>query len=52
MVTIPLFILLGYEYQWLYPTGVFKRDFSSSKELSKFREQLPHTLNNLIQEGV
>lgn len=43
---------VGYEYQWLYPTGLFRREFQSTKDLKFVRQHLPDKINELIDEGV
>ena len=43
---------IGFDYQWLYPVGVFKRDFVNSKDLNAFRQELPERINSIITEGV
>jgi len=42
----------GYEYQWLYPTGIFKRDFKSTSDLNFVRKNLPTKINDIIDDGV
>ena len=43
---------VGFEYQWLYPTGLFRREFQSTKDLKFVRQHLPDKINDLIDEGV
>jgi hypothetical protein len=28
---------LGYEYNWIYPTAIFRREFNSSKDFNDLR---------------
>ena len=32
--------------------GAFKRDFVNNKDVNAFREDLPHNITNIIQEGI
>ena len=32
--------------------GAFKRDFLNNKDLTAFREDLPHNITNIIQDGI
>jgi hypothetical protein len=32
--------------------GAFKRDFVNNKDMTAFREDLPHTISNIIQDGI
>lgn len=43
---------LGFEYTWLEPVGIFKKDFTVTQELNMFRKSLPKNVDTLIQNGV
>lgn len=45
-------LFLGFEYQWLYPTGIFRREFQSTKDLKFLRQHFPEKINDLIDDGV
>ena len=34
----------GYDYQWLYPTAIFRREFSSEEEFAMLRKELPQNI--------
>eukprot|EP00347_Sterkiella_histriomuscorum_P005686 403355653 len=49
---IPYFGIYGFEYQWLYPTGVFRREFSTGKDLNEIKHSFPQKINQIVSEGI
>ncbi|CDW76566.1 UNKNOWN [Stylonychia lemnae] len=49
---LPQFGIYGYEYQWLYITAAFRREFASSLDFSTIKEQLPSNVKSILQDGV
>lgn len=43
---------IGFEYVWLYPTGIFKKDFTVTQDLAHFRKSLPFKVDEIIKNGV
>lgn len=45
-------VLSGYEYQWLLPTGVFRRDMNSAKEYNEFKGNVNGQIKKILSDAI
>lgn len=43
---------LGYEYQWLYPSGYFRREFQTPDEFNQFRKEMPKKIQEIASYAI